>query len=107
MWMERPAAVSHVGALTGRVARGLVRAVAGCSIEGRGIPLPRRGLLRRRLTKRPCSEKRHATPAVDASLARGQIPGVTRLGRRVLFRTHDLLDWLDQNSCAIAEGVGR
>jgi excisionase family DNA binding protein len=35
--------------------------------------------------------------AVYAMVARNQIPGVTRLGRRVLFRTQDLLDWLDQN----------
>ena len=35
--------------------------------------------------------------AVYAMVARAQIPGVTRLGRRVLFRTDDLLDWLDQN----------
>ena len=35
--------------------------------------------------------------AVYAMVARDQIPGVTRLGRRVLFRADDLLDWLDQN----------
>ena len=35
--------------------------------------------------------------AVYAMVARGQIPGVTRLGRRVLFRTEDLLDWLDRS----------
>ena len=35
--------------------------------------------------------------AVYAMVARGQLPGVTRIGRRVLFRTSDLLDWLDQN----------
>jgi excisionase family DNA binding protein len=35
--------------------------------------------------------------AVYAMVARGQIPGVTRLGRRVLFRTQDLLDWLDRS----------
>ena len=35
--------------------------------------------------------------AVYALVARDQIPGVTRLGRRVLFRADDLLDWLDQN----------
>ena len=35
--------------------------------------------------------------AVYAMVARRQIPGVTRLGRRVLFRTQDLLQWLDQN----------
>ena len=27
---------------------------------------------------------------------RRQIPGVTRIGRRVLFRADDLLDWLGQ-----------
>jgi len=31
-------------------------------------------------------------------LERGQLPGVTRIGRRVLFRSADLLDWLDQKS---------
>lgn len=30
--------------------------------------------------------------AVYAMVARHQIPGVTRLGRRVLFRTEDLLN---------------
>ena len=35
--------------------------------------------------------------AVYAMVARGQIPGVTRVGRRVLFRTQDLLDWLDRS----------
>ena len=35
--------------------------------------------------------------AVYAQVARGQIPGVTRLGRRLLFRTEDLVDWLDRN----------
>jgi excisionase family DNA binding protein len=29
---------------------------------------------------------------------RGLLPGVTRLGRRVLFRTDVLLHWLDQKS---------
>ncbi len=36
--------------------------------------------------------------AVYAMLERGQLPGVTRIGRRVLFRSADLLDWLDQKS---------
>lgn len=34
--------------------------------------------------------------AVYAMVARAQIPGVTRIGRRVLVRRDDLLDWLDQ-----------
>jgi len=29
-------------------------------------------------------------------LERHQLPGVTRIGRRVLFRSADLLNWLDQ-----------
>ncbi len=29
---------------------------------------------------------------------RGLLPGVTRIGRRVLFRTDALLHWLDQKS---------
>ena len=35
--------------------------------------------------------------AIYAMVARAQIPGVTRIGRRVLFRSDDLLDWLYQN----------
>jgi excisionase family DNA binding protein len=39
---------------------------------------------------------RTARTAVYAMAARGQLPGVTRLGRRLLVRSQDLLDWLDQ-----------
>jgi len=35
--------------------------------------------------------------AVYAMVARAQVPGVTRLGRRVLFRADELVKWLDQN----------
>jgi len=35
--------------------------------------------------------------AVYTMVERGQIPGVTRLGRRVLVRSEDLLRWLDHN----------
>jgi excisionase family DNA binding protein len=31
-----------------------------------------------------------------AMVARRQLPGVTRIRRRVLVRADDLLDWLDQ-----------
>jgi excisionase family DNA binding protein len=34
--------------------------------------------------------------AVYIMVERHQLPGVTRIGRRVLFRSADLLDWLDQ-----------
>ena len=36
--------------------------------------------------------------AVYTMIERGLLPGVTRIGRRVLVRTRDLLDFLDQNS---------
>ena len=39
---------------------------------------------------------RTSSRAVYAMVERGQLPGVTRLGRRVLVRSADLLDWLDQ-----------
>jgi excisionase family DNA binding protein len=35
--------------------------------------------------------------AIYALVERGQIPGVTRIGRRVLIRSRDLLDWLGHN----------
>ena len=34
--------------------------------------------------------------AVYVMAARGQLPGVTRIGRRLLVRSDDLLHWLDQ-----------
>lgn len=37
--------------------------------------------------------------AVYVMVQRGLLPGVTRLGRRVLLRSDRLLEWLDQN-CA-------
>jgi excisionase family DNA binding protein len=35
---------------------------------------------------------------VYVMVERGQLPGVTRIGRRVLVRRDDLLDWLRQKS---------
>ena len=34
--------------------------------------------------------------AIYAMIGRRQLPGVIRIRRRVLFRAHDLLHWLDQ-----------
>jgi excisionase family DNA binding protein len=39
---------------------------------------------------------RTSRAAIYALVARGQLPGVTRLGRRVLVDSADLLDWLLQ-----------
>ena len=36
--------------------------------------------------------------AVYSMVARGQLPGVIRLGRRVLFREDALVNWLGQKS---------
>ena len=36
--------------------------------------------------------------AVYTMIERGLLPGVTRIGRRVLIRRRELLDFLDQNS---------
>ena len=34
--------------------------------------------------------------AIYAMVERRQLPGIVRIGRRVLFRADDLLHWLDQ-----------
>lgn len=39
---------------------------------------------------------RTSRKAIYAMIERGQIPGVTRVGRRVLVRSDHLLKWLDQ-----------
>ena len=36
--------------------------------------------------------------AIYVMVERRQLPGIVRIGRRVLFRTADLLDWLNQKS---------
>jgi excisionase family DNA binding protein len=39
---------------------------------------------------------RTSRKAVYQMVERRQLPGVTRVGRRILFRSRDLLHWLDQ-----------
>ena len=39
---------------------------------------------------------RTSRKAVYAMTERGQLPGVTRIGRRVLYRRDALVDWLHQ-----------
>jgi len=41
--------------------------------------------------------------AVYSMIERRQLPGVTRIGRRVLIRTPDLLEWLRQKSTSSLE----
>jgi len=45
--------------------------------------------------------------AIYSMIARGQLPGVTRIGRRVLIRTPALLHWLGQKSTPSLEGRER
>jgi len=45
--------------------------------------------------------------AIYAMVERGFLPGVTRIGRRVLIRRDDLLHWLGQNSAPSPKGYRR
>jgi excisionase family DNA binding protein len=49
---------------------------------------------------------RKSTKALYAMIERHQIPGVTRIGRRVLIRRADVLEWLDQK-CESSPGGSR
>jgi len=42
--------------------------------------------------------------AIYAMVERGQLPGIVRIGRRVLIREDVLLDWLGQKSTPSLEG---
>jgi excisionase family DNA binding protein len=48
---------------------------------------------------------RTSRKAIYAMIERGQLPGIVRIGRRVLVREDSLLDWLGQKSTAIARKV--
>jgi excisionase family DNA binding protein len=41
---------------------------------------------------------RTSRKAIYAMVERGQLPGVTRIGRRIRFRSDILLDWLRQKT---------
>jgi excisionase family DNA binding protein len=45
---------------------------------------------------------RTSIKAVYAMVERGQLPGVVRIGRRVLVRQDALVDWLGQKSQALS-----
>ena len=47
---------------------------------------------------------RTSRKAIYAMTERGHLPGVVRLGRRLLFRRDLLLDWLRQKSTPSLEG---
>ena len=43
--------------------------------------------------------------AIYAMIERQQLPGIVRIGRRVLVRRDDLLDWLNQKSAPSPRSV--
>jgi len=45
--------------------------------------------------------------AVYSMAERGQLPGTTRIGRRLLVRRDDLLSWLDERRAASPGGTRR
>ena len=50
---------------------------------------------------------RTSRKAVYAMIERDQLPGIVRIGRRVLIDQCSLLDWLRQKSTASSELAGR
>ena len=60
-----------------------------CVIDPGGLPF----LLQ---AKEVADLLRTTRKAVYALVERGTLPGVTRIGRRVLFRRDDVLAWLDE-----------
>ena len=50
---------------------------------------------------------RTSRKAVYAMVERRQLPGVTRIGRRVLVRRSELLSWLDHNCASSPERTER
>jgi excisionase family DNA binding protein len=50
---------------------------------------------------------RTSRKAVYAMAERAQLPGVTRIGRRLLIRLDDLLSWLDERRAASPGGTRR
>ena len=50
---------------------------------------------------------RTSRKAVYAMVERGQLPGVIRIGRRLLVRRDALVDWLDQKDAPSPKEFGR
>ena len=50
---------------------------------------------------------RTSTKSIYAMVERGQLPGVLRIGRRLLVRRDALVDWLDQKDAPSPKEFGR
>jgi excisionase family DNA binding protein len=64
--------------------------------QGGVVTTPQRELPRLATTDEVATMLRTTRKAVYSMAERGQLPGVTRIGRRMLFRMDELLHWLDQ-----------
>jgi excisionase family DNA binding protein len=69
-------------------------------VDGRGLQGSRttRGSPVLWTVKETADLLRTTPKAVYAMVERRQLPGVTRIGRRVLIRASELLDWLDHKA---------
>lgn len=50
---------------------------------------------------------RTSRKAIYTMIERAQLPGVVRIGRRILVREADLVDWLDERSTSSLQGERR
>jgi len=47
-------------------------------------------------TKEVANVLRTSRKAIYSMVERGQLPGITRIGKRLLFRRDDLIEWLEE-----------
>ena len=59
------------------------------------------------LTREVAGILRTSRAAIYVMVERGQLSGVTRIGRRILIRRDALLDWLDERRAPSPEGDRR
>ncbi len=50
---------------------------------------------------------RTSRKAIYAKIERRQLPGVSRIGKRVLIRTQTLLEWIDQQGASSLQEIQR
>lgn len=46
---------------------------------------------------------RTSRKSIYTMVERGQLPGITRIGKRLLLRRDDLLSWLDRRALSLKE----
>ena len=69
--------------------------------------MPRDNTARLLVVKEVADVLRTSTAAIYAMVERGQLPGVTRVGRRILIPRDSLLDWLDESRVPLPGGTRR